>query len=67
MFKSDLNRIGLKWRQTLSTLKKWHFERFWAVKPDLLFENGFQCGQIGYILKALICAVISTPILRWSQ
>ena len=27
----------------------------------------FKCGQIGWILRALISAVILTPRLRWSQ
>ena len=37
------------------------------MKPDLLYENGFEGCQKGNILKALIRAVILTPRLRWSQ
>ena len=38
--------------------------RFWAVKPELLYENDFKCCQLGYILKAQIPAVTLTPVLK---
>ena len=69
MFKIDSNQIVHRLKMVTNIeywfplhSKKGFFECFWALKSVLLYENGFKCGQIEYILKALICTVILTPI-----
>ena len=64
MFKFDSIQKSDKHLVLISTtLQKGIFERFWALKHDLLCENVFKCGQLGCILKALICAVIMIGVV----
>ena len=52
------------WILISTTFKKVFFLVFWALKPDLLYENGINCGQIGYILNSFLRTAILTSTLR---